>query len=505
VSSRRWNEPWTAPRGLAPDRPPGELSPGGLALLHIGFFFGTSAVGSLVTAAVGRSEPASVAALLLLSAVAAGAGMVVRTRATSTAAWLSDLLLFTSVGYLAGGAGTWAHVAGWSDEASYLTAAVVALPWALAAYVLHRRLWTQVAAVVTVAATLHAAFELRPELPRAAAAAYLLIVASFLALLAAGGLARPVRSAYVLSALLATAGGRVLVDEHAVLGSLVSLAVLALVAAGVLRTGDRSLLPVALLSGLVLGPPVLQPLLGTAQAIGLSMALAAAGAAWLVVDVSRRAVRPVHVGGVFAACLATLLVSLLVLIGDGRHEALVDLVHAVSVAAFFAAAATVRRRSAAVISGLLLLQELPAAVAPGEDGVVRGLVSLAALAAVVLLTIRLRTWQPRAAAAPDQQDVVLSEPGLEWPVVAPYAQVFDALVATLGESGLALQLVDRAAGRLVVGDPVRPTLVVAVWGFDELRTQVRAVGALQDAERLRAGLDAWLARSAPVEPGYASS
>jgi hypothetical protein len=482
-----------------PERAPGELSPGSLALLHVGFLFGVSAVGSLAAALAGRSEQASVGTLLVLFAVAAAAGFLVRRQSTSVAPWLADLLLLTSVGYLFAGSGEAAHVGGLSDSAALLTASLVALPWALLVYAVHRRVWTQVGAVATVVVALQAAFEVRPELPATGAAAYLLVVAAFLAALAFAGVARPERSGYVLSGLVATAGARVLVDEHAVVGAAVALAVVVLVAAGVLRTGNRSLLPVALLSGVVLGPPTLQPLIGTAHAVSLSLVLAGTGAAWLALDLSQRSVRPVQVGGVFAASLAAVVVSVFLLIGHGRHEELVDLAHALAVGGFFAAAATARRRPAAVVSGLLLVVELPDAIAVGGSDGLHGLVSLAALAAVVGISLRLRTWQPRPAAAPDQQDVALSAPGEEWAVVAPYLQVFDTLVALLASSGSALQLVDRAAGRLVVGDPLRPALVVAIWALDGLRTQVRAVGAPHDTARLRGELDEWLGREMPRE------
>jgi hypothetical protein len=325
------------------------------------------------------------------------------------------------------------------------------------------------------------------------------MLGAFLTLLAIAGVARPVRSAYVLAGLAATAGARVLVSEQAGLGSLVALAVLALVVTGVLRSGNRSLLPVTVVAGVVLGPPVLQPLIGGWQAASLSLVLAAAVSAWLAVDLSRRSARPPQVGGVMAIGLASVLVSVLLLLGHGRHESVVDLVHALAVAAFFAAAAVGHRRSAAVVSGVLLLGELPEAVAMGGGDAVQALVSLGVAAGAIALMVRARTWQARPAAAPDRQEVALSGSGRDWTVVAPYPQVFDAVVAVLGAAGVPLQLVDRAAGRVIAGDAVRPILVIAVWANDPVRAQVRAVGAPHDVDRLEADVAAWLAQRAPNE------
>jgi hypothetical protein len=118
--------------------------------------------------------------------------------------------------------------------------------------------------------------------------------------------------------------------------------------------------------------------------------------------------------------------------------------------------------------------------------------------------VQMRTWKPRPAAAPDHQEVALSGPGREWAVVAPYQQVFDAVVGVLSQAGVPLQLVDRAAGRIVAGDPVRPLLVVAVWAHDPVRSQVRAVGAPHDVDRLDHDVAQWVARLTPNEAARAT-
>jgi hypothetical protein len=202
---------------------------------------------------------------------------------------------------------------------------------------------------------------------------------------------------------------------------------------------------------------------------------------------------------VFAVGLAVVLLSVLTLLGHGRHERLVDLVHALAVAAFFIAAAAAQRRPAAVVSGLLVLAELPGAVTFDGPDSARGVVSLAVAAGAIALMVRMRTWQPWPAAAPDQQEAALSGAGREWTVASPYPQVFDAVVAVLGGAGVPLQLVDRAAGRVVAGDPVRPLLVVALWATDPVRSHVRAVGASWDVDRLEADVEARLSRHAPNE------
>jgi len=495
----RWTSPWTAPVGAAPERPPGEPGFPVLVAVHVAVLAGLTGIGSISPAVAGRSETAAAVTLLVLFVLTAVAGFLVRAQRTPLTAWVADLLLAASSAYLFGGVGSLAHERGASDPAAYLSAALAALPWAVLAYALHRRVWTQVAMVIAFAVALQAALAMRPEVPDEVAAAYLLILGAFLALLALSGVARPVRSAAVLAALLATAGARVLVHEQAALGALVALGVLALVVTGVLRSGNRSLLPVTLLSGVLLGPPVLEPLIGRGQALGLSGVLAAAVAGWLAVDLSRRAVRPRQVGGVFGVGLLVVLLSVLTLLGHGRHERLVDLVHALAVAAFFVAAAAAQRRPAAVVSGLLVLAELPGAVTFDGPDSARGVVSLAVAAGAIALMVRMRTWQPRPAAAPDQQEAALSGAGREWTVASPYPQVFDAVVSVLGGAGVPLQLVDRAAGRVVAGDPVRPLLVVALWATDPVRSHVRAVGASWDVDRLEADVEARLSRHAPNE------
>lgn len=499
MPTQRWSSPWTAPTGAAPERPPGEPSFAVLVAVHVAVLAGLTGVGSIAPAVAGTSQTAEVVTLLVLFVVTAVAGFLVRAQRTPLTAWVADLLLAASSAYLFSGVGSLAHQRGASDPAAYLSAALAALPWAVLAYVLHRRVWTQVAMVLAFAVALQAALAMRPEVPDEVAAAYLLILAAFLALLALSGVARPVRSAAVLAALLATAGARVLVDQQAALGTLVALAVVALVVVAVLRSGNRSLLPVALLAGVVLGPPVLEPLIGRWQALGLSAVLAAAVAGWLSVDLGRRAVRPRQVGGVFAIGLLVVLLSVLTLLGHGPHERVVDLVHALAVTAFFGAAAAGQRRSAAVVAGLLALAELPDAVTFGGAGAARGLVSLAVAVGAVVFMVRVRTWQPRPAAAPDHQEVALSGAGREWTAASPYPQVFDAVVAVLGGAGVPLQLVDRAAGRVVAGDPLRPLLVVAVWATDPVRSHVRAVGASWDVDRLEADVEARLAQHAPNE------
>jgi hypothetical protein len=467
--------------------------------MHVAVFFGLSALGSLAGGLAGRSEGAAVVTLAVLFVLTAGAGHVLRRHGSPFTAWVADMVLAASAAYLFGAAGTLAHEQGASDPASFLAAALVALPWAVASYVLHRRVWTQVTTVLSFAVALQAALELRPEVPDEVAAAYLLLLGGFLALLAIAGLARPVRSAAVLAALSATAGARVLADDHAVLGAAAALAVIGVVVLAVLRTGNRSLVPVAFLAVAVLAFPVLQPGVGGWQSASLSLVLASALASWLALDVSRVTPRPAQSAGVFAVGLVAVVVSDLMLIGHGRHEGTVELVHALAVTAFFVAAAAAPRRAVAVVAGLLVLAELPDAVTMGGSDAAQGLVSLAVAGAAVVLMVQMRTWKPRPAAAPDQQEVALSGAGREWTVVAPYPQVFDAVVGVLGRAGVPLQLVDRAAGRVVAGDPENPLLVVAVWAHDPVRAQVRAVGAPHDVDRLESDVADWLAARAPNE------
>jgi hypothetical protein len=470
-----------------------------LALVHVGVLFGLSALGSLAPAVAGTSQTAEVLTLFVLGGVAAVAGLLVRRNAAPLAAWVADLLLAASAAYLFGGAGSWAHNAGASDEAAFLTGALTALPWALVAYALHRRVWTLLAVVLAAAAAIQAAVGVRPEVPDAVAGTYLLVLGGFLALLALSGVVRPPRAAFVMAALLGTAGANGLISSNTLLGSLVALGVLGAVGAGVFVSGNRSLLPVVLVAGMLLLPQVLQPAIGLGDAISLSLAGVAAAVAWLAVDLVRRSARPPQVGGVFAVCLAAVLISSLVPAFGGKDHALFDLAHALAVTAFFGAAATARRRPATVVSGLMTVFELPRALVFGHDGAAQGLVSLLLLGGVIALTLRLGTWQRRPAAAMDQQELALAGSGRAWTVASPYQTVFDAVVAVLGSAGVPLQLVDRAAGRVVAGDPLQPLLVVAVWATDPVRAQVRAVGASHDVDRLEADVEQRLTQRAPNE------
>jgi hypothetical protein len=496
VPSQRWSSSWTAPAGLAPQRPAGEPGPGVLALVHLAVVLGLSAVGSIAPAVAGRSETAEIVTLFVVGAVAAVAGLVVRRSPAPLAGWVADLLLAASAGYLFGGAGSWAHNAGASDDAAFLTGALTALPWALAAYALQRRVWTLLAVVLASAAAIQAAVGVRPEVPDAVAGTYLLVLGGFLALLAISGVVRPPRAAFVMSALLGTAGANGLLDSNTALGSVVAVAVVVLVAVGVFVSGNRSLLPIVLIAGLLLLPQVLQPAIGLGDAISLSLVGVAAAVAWLAADLVRRSPRPPQVGGVFATCLTAVIVSG-VFSAFGDEQKLFDLAYALAVTAFFGAVATARRRPATVVSGLFVVSVLPRALVLGHGGAAEGLMSLVLLGGVIALTVRLGTWKGRPAAAADQQELALAGEGRAWTVASPYQAVFDAVVAVLGSAGVPLQLVDRAAGRVVAGDPVRPLLVVAVWATDPVRAHVRAVGAPHDVDRLEADVEQRLAQRAP--------
>ena len=319
-------------------------------------------------------------------------------------------------------------------------------------------------------------------MPHPAYAAYLLVLAGFLALLALSGVARPVRSAYVLSAVLATVGAQVLIDADTVAGSAVSVLVLGAVVVGVVVSGNRSLLPVTLIALVVLGPQLLAPAVGDWRATGLSFSATAAMVGWLAVDLARRSVRPVHVGGVLAACLALLLLSFPFQLAHGRHDTVASALHGLTVVAFFGAAAAGRRRPATVVSAVLVVLRVPHAFG-GSSNLANGLIGLVALVVVVLVAVKLGSTHP--AASPWYQEQALTGPGTDWTVPVPYQQAFDAVVAELSAAGLVLQLVDRASGRVVAGDATVPWLSVAVWATDPVQAFVRAVGPPANVARLR--------------------
>ena len=465
--------------------------------MHLAVLFGLAVLGVVAASVAGDSEEAGALSLAVLLVLSATAGLVLRRQADPLLGWVADLLLASSVAFAFGTAGSVAHLQGASDETATLTGALAAAAWGLAGYALHRRVWTQVAAVLSLAGCLQAALDAGSDIPAGVSSAYLLIVAAFLAALAQLGVARPVRSAQVLAALLGTWGAHVLAREHVAVGALVAAVVLVAVVAGVVTSRNRSLLPVALIAGVAVGPAVVEPALGTSDAIALSLVVAAAGAAWLAADLVRRSARPPHVGGVFAAALLLLVVGQVLPAAGDDDPLVLDALHALAVAAFFCAAVAARRRPATVVSGLVLLSQLPDS--SDGDELATAAVALLGAVAAVLVARRLAVRPAGPAAAPHLQEVALSGQGREWQVVAPYPQVFDAVVGVLSGAGVPLQLVDRAAGRLVAGDPVRPLLVVAVWALDLVRTQVRAVGAPHDVDRLEADVAGWLARLAPNE------
>lgn len=487
MTSRRWDEPWAAPVGSAPERPAGEPTPGQLALLHLGVLLALGVLGTAVgLVSDSSSDRAAGLSALVLWLVAGGVGAALLRRRTPWTAWASDLLLVAAAGYLFAGVSLLTHDAGLSSEGATLAGSLAALAWTLPAYVVHRRVWLQAGVVLSAAGALLAGLAMQPSVPDAVGGAYLLVLAGFLALTALSGLARPVRSGFVLAALLATAGAHVVVGVDALAGSLVALVLLALVAVGVVKGGNRSLLPVTVVAGVVLLPSVLEPLLGLGRAAGVSLALVAAGAAWLAVDLVRRSPRAPHVGGVFAVCLLGVLASYPFLLFHTEHDGLADLAHALAVTAFFGAAAAGRRRPATVVSGLLVVLELPGALAFHAGQAAQGVAGLFALGGVIAAAVVLGRRAPGAAAAAHHQDVALSGQGREWTVVSPYPVVFDAAVGVLGAAGVPLQLVDRASGRVVAGDALAPLLVVAIWADDPVRTRLRAVGAPADVDLLEA-------------------
>lgn len=487
--SRRWDRPWTAPAGSAPERGPGEPGFALLAAVHLAVFFGLGAAGSVLAAVVQAFGKGTglVAGLVVTWLVVAGAGLVVRGRGTPLAAWVADLLLAYGALYLGSAVGLATQLSGASDPAASLAGCLAALPYLLACYAVHRRLWLQVATVGAAAAALVSALLLGdPDVPDPVYGFYLLVLAGFVAAGGLSGVVRPVRSAAVLAAVLATGGCQVLLRADVLGGSLVTLLVLALVTVAVVRTSNRSLLPVLLVAGVVLLPQLLAPGIGTARAIGLSLSGTAAVVALIAVDLARRSVRPVQVGGVLAACLVLLLVAQLVPIAaSGRGAGVADLLDTAAVAGFFTAAAAGRRRPATVLSGLLLVQTFPRALALDGPPAAQAVAGLVGLVGTVYAAVLLDRRAPRPAASPFEQEQALTGPGESWTLSVPYSQAFDAVVAELASAGLVLQLVDRAAGRVVAGDATVPWLTVAVWATDPVQAHVRAVGPPGNVETLR--------------------
>jgi hypothetical protein len=487
--ARRWDRPWTAPAGSAPERAPGEPGFALLAAVHLAVLFGLGCVGSLL-GGLARAYGTGAALVGCLAvgwlALTAG-GLRARARRAPLADWVADLLLTAAGAFLGAAVGVAAQLLGASDRQAELCGCLAALPFLLGCYVVHRRLWLQVGTVAAAAGALVSALLLGDDVPDPVYGGYLLVLAGFVACGALSGVARPVRSAAVLAAVLATGGCQVLLSADALDGTVVTGVVLAGVVTAVVRTRNRSLLPVVLLSGVVLLPQLLDPAIGTGRAVGLSLSATAAAVAWLAVDLARRAARPVQIGGVMAVCLALLLVAQLLPVTSGDGAAgLLDLV---AVGAFFAAAAAGRRRAATVLSGVVLVASLPGTVTFDGPAGAQALVGALALAGAVAVAVWLDRRAPRPAASPFAQEQALTGPGADWTLPVPYAQGFDAVVGELASAGLVLQLVDRATGRVVAGDAVQPWLTVALWATDPVQCHLRAVGPPANVARLRQQLD----------------
>ena len=496
---RRWEAPWTLPAGSRPDRAPGEPGVAQLAALHVAVASGLSSLDGALSVVAGTSPWWSATAALAVAVGLGVAGLGVVRRPSGLARWLADLLLAAAVLHLFG-AGLVTSVALGGDGATPLmVGALAALPVAAVMYRLHRRLWLQVVTAAALALALTSALARAEGMPVAVPGAFLLIVAAFTAAGAHLDVVRPVRSGYVVAALLAVVGAQVLLSGELVAGYLVAPAVLALVCAAVVRSRSASLLPVTLLAGVVIVPQLLGPVLGTGYTIGLTGAGVGAGVSWLAADVARRSPRPVKTGGVFAAC--TVLVVACAWPLSHADDLVVRVSALAALAVFLCAAVSARRIPAAVIAGLVLVARLPAVGTGSDEPSPAGALTALAVAVVASVAcVLLLRRAPGPAAGPVHLEQVLADEGGQWTVVAPYAQVFDAVAGVLAGAGLPLQLVDRAAGRVVAGPALAPVLVVALWAADPVRTHVRAVGEPSDVRLLQQHVQARLGSTAPVPP-----
>lgn len=496
---RRADSPWVAPTGTGPGREPGDPGFGVLAALHLGMLFALSAVAALLAPTVDQPSLTAAGGAAAVAAVTAAVAVAALRRDHPVSLWVADFCFAASAAYLALTAATVALVAGSSGRTALLAGAAAGGTCAALVYVVLRRVWLQVATVAGLATSLLALVAGGEGVPDPVAALFLLIIAGFVAAGALSGAVRPIGSGYVLAALVGLAGAQVLLTGTAGVGYLAPVVVLAAVGALLVRTGSASLLPVLAIGGVVLLPQVLGPLFGGARAFGLSVVGVGAGVAWLAVDVQRRSVRPQHTGGVFLLCSLLVLVAAPILLA--QSDALVALLAGLGLAAFFAAAATAGRRPATVLSGLLLVLTVPQALVEplrgGSELTVVAQLGLAAAAIAAAVLLDGRAARPQAATG----DGWLSAPGADALLDAPYPQVFDTTVRLLGGAGLALQLVDRAAGRVLAGPAQAPVLGVAVWQSGPVTTSLRVVGVQADTERFLRDLRAELApRSVPGGP-----
>ena len=490
---RRSDDPWTAPIGSLPKREPGAPSYAVLAALHIGMFFAVSSLAALLVPAAQEASLTAAGGAAAVAAIAAFCGVAALRQYRPVAMWVADFSFAAAAVYLGIAAAAASLVAGSADRTALLCGALAATLVAGSGYARVRRIWLQITLVAGVGAAILALASLGNGMPAVVDGAYLLVLAGFVAAGAAGGVVRPVGSGYVLAAITALAGAHVALDGAAGLANLVPVAVLIAVAALLLRTGSASLLPVLVIGGVLLVPSALEPLFGAGRAFGLGLLGVGAAVAWLVVDVQRRAVQPKQTGGVFFCCTALVLLSSPFLTYQSATS--VALLASLALVAFFGAAAAARRRPATVLSGLLLVLTVPPVLTrPFGDGqVATVLVQLSLAAAAVASAVLLDRRAPRPAAATGED--WLAAPGLDAVLDAPYPAVFDTAVRLIGMSGLQLQVVNRAAGRLLAGPAEAPVLGVAAWQTGPVTTRLRVVGPQPDGERFLQDLRGELERS----------
>lgn len=491
MAVRRWDARWTDPVGSAPARGPGEPSYPVLAALHLGLLFALSALAAFLVPSAGQPSLTAAGGCAAVAASTACLGALALRRPQPVFLWVSDFCFAASCAYLGLAAGALALVAGSSDRDALLVGASVGGSCAALLYLAIRRLWLQIATVVGLTTLLLTLVTGAEGVPDPVAALFLLVIAGFVGAGALAGAVRPIGSGYVLAALVGLAGAQVLLTGTAGVGYLAPVVVLLAVGVLLVRTGSASLLPVLAIGGVVLLPQVLGPLFGGARAFGLSVVGVGAGVAWLAVDVQRRSVRPQHLGGVFALCSVLVLLAAPILLV--QSDALVALLAGLGLAAFFAAVALAGRRPATVLSGLLLVLTVPGALTEplGGGSELTVVVQLALAAAAIAVAVVLADRVPRPAAAAG--DDWLAAPGAQALLDAPYAQAFDSAIGLLGRSGLALQVVDRAAGRVLVGPAGAPVLGIAFWQSGPVSTSVRVVGAQPDVEAFLGDLRAALA------------
>jgi len=475
---------YTDPRGAAPEREPGEPPFASLVAVVTGAVLALVGLLELLRSPTqGSTTARGVLVLVVAVAIAVLGELLARRvrRPVPVARGLADFLQALAAVLVGVGVGVLADDAGTSDKITTLLATLAGLAAAVAAYAWRRRGW-QVLVLVTAAAGVLLSIVSQTDTTSLTTYGVLLLLLALVGYaLVAVRVLRPVGPALIAGSAIAFAGCQVLLRaDTGVPGGLVVLVVPALAVVAVL-TRRMSIVPVLLIVGAVLLPQGLHPLTDYVG-YGVDAVIVGGVTALVIADLERRSPLRVRAGGLFA--LTTLITvagagyvggvalqATTVLGLGGADDELDRLLAVLGLVALLVAAVATHRRPAAVLAAVALAADGPPALLGGHvtSTATLGAVSLALGVVVVIGALLVRPGHRPPGAAITVGELPAGPTG-SVALAAPYEPVFAAVVGLLGGAGR-LDLLDRAAGRVVVGE-----VSAAVWQSGPDRTTVAFVG-----------------------------